>query len=146
VTSPQRSYDELWRGYWGDMQRLGPVHRHIREDIVRRVGALDVESILDVGCGSGENLAALAAAGRGPSLTPQADSGTTAFGPYNRMASSRWISTQREHRQHSIRRSSSATSSGAGSSLLDSDNFMAYSSNPWAPISIVSRVHWRSVG
>ncbi len=60
----QSSYDVLWRGYWGDMQRLGPVHRHIREDIVRRVGALDVHSVLDVGCGSGENLAALAASGR----------------------------------------------------------------------------------
>lgn len=46
------------------MQRLGPVHRHIREDIVRTVGALDVRSVLDVGCGSGENLAALAALGR----------------------------------------------------------------------------------
>src|SRR2546427_12749055 len=46
------------------MQRLGPVHRHIREDIVRRVGALDVKSVLDVGCGSGENLAALATLGR----------------------------------------------------------------------------------
>ena len=60
----QPSYDVLWRGYWGDMQRLGPVHRHIREDIVRRVGALDVKSVLDVGCGSGENLAALASLGR----------------------------------------------------------------------------------
>jgi len=60
----QPSYDLLWRGYWGDMQRLGPVHRHIREDIVRRVSALDVRSVLDVGCGSGENLAALAASDR----------------------------------------------------------------------------------
>jgi SAM-dependent methyltransferase len=58
------SYDQLWRGYWGDMQRLGPVHRHIRGGIVRLAGSLDVRTILDVGCGSGENLAALAALGR----------------------------------------------------------------------------------
>jgi 2-polyprenyl-3-methyl-5-hydroxy-6-metoxy-1,4-benzoquinol methylase len=64
TTAAQPSYDELWKGYWGDMQRLGPVHRHIREDIVSRVKNLDVRSILDVGCGSGENLAALAAVGR----------------------------------------------------------------------------------
>lgn len=60
----QPSYDLLWKGYWGDMQRLGPVHRHIREDIVRQVSALNVHSVLDVGCGSGENLAALATADR----------------------------------------------------------------------------------
>src|SRR5712691_5543536 len=46
------------------MQRHGPVHRHIREDIVQRVRALNVETILDVGCGSGENLAALNEGGR----------------------------------------------------------------------------------
>jgi SAM-dependent methyltransferase len=57
------SYDELWRTMWGDMQRLGPVHRHVREELVRRVGVLDVHSILDVGCGSGENLRALSAKG-----------------------------------------------------------------------------------
>jgi 2-polyprenyl-3-methyl-5-hydroxy-6-metoxy-1,4-benzoquinol methylase len=54
------SYDELWRKTWGDMQRFGPVHRHILEDMVRTVTSLDVRSVLDVGCGSGENLAALA--------------------------------------------------------------------------------------
>jgi SAM-dependent methyltransferase len=42
------------------MQRLGPVHRHIQDDLVRVVSGLDVRSILDVGCGSGENLARLA--------------------------------------------------------------------------------------
>ena len=57
-------YDELWRETWGDMQHVGPVHRHIQHDLVRVVTALDVRSILDVGCGSGESLARLAALGR----------------------------------------------------------------------------------
>lgn len=57
-------YDELWRGSWGDMQRFGPVHRHTLKNLVRTVSSLDVKSVLDVGCGSGENLAALAVLGR----------------------------------------------------------------------------------
>jgi SAM-dependent methyltransferase len=55
-------YDELWRTAWGDIQRRGPVHRHVQEDLVRVVGGLGVRSVLDVGCGSGDNLAALEAA------------------------------------------------------------------------------------
>jgi len=55
------SYDKLWRGFWGDIQRFGPVHRHIAEDLVRTVSTLSVKSVLDAGCGSGDNLAALAA-------------------------------------------------------------------------------------
>ena len=58
------SYDELWRTAWGDLQRFGPVHRHTLERMVRTVSSLGVHSVLDVGCGSGENLAALAALGR----------------------------------------------------------------------------------
>lgn len=46
------------------MQHYGPVHRHIREGLVRVVSTLGVRDVLDVGCGSGENLAALAALGR----------------------------------------------------------------------------------
>jgi 2-polyprenyl-3-methyl-5-hydroxy-6-metoxy-1,4-benzoquinol methylase len=59
-----QSYDQLWRGTWGDIQRFGPVHRHTLENLVRTVSMLDVRTILDVGCGSGENLAALGASRR----------------------------------------------------------------------------------
>jgi SAM-dependent methyltransferase len=62
MTTP--SYDTLWTGTWGEIQRVGPVHRHTREDVVRVVSALDVRSVLDAGCGSGDILAALARAGR----------------------------------------------------------------------------------
>jgi len=58
------SYDELWRTTWGDIQRYGPVHRHTLEGLVRTVSSLDVRTVLDVGCGSGDNLAALAATGK----------------------------------------------------------------------------------
>jgi SAM-dependent methyltransferase len=53
-------YDRLWRETWGDLQRLGPVHRHQREALVAKVRQLDVRTVLDVGCGSGDNLCALA--------------------------------------------------------------------------------------
>ena len=54
----------MWRTIWGDMQRFGPVHRHLLGNLVRTVSSLEVRSVLDVGCGSGENLGALAALGR----------------------------------------------------------------------------------
>ena len=61
---PVTSYDGLWRRAWGDVQALGPVHRHVREDMLRVVASLDPRTVLDVGCGSGDNLAALASARR----------------------------------------------------------------------------------
>jgi SAM-dependent methyltransferase len=45
------------------MQFLGPVHRHLQEHLVRVVAALKVRRLLEVGCGSGDNLAALAVTG-----------------------------------------------------------------------------------
>src|SRR4051812_17071961 len=57
-------YDQLWLTAWGDLQRRGPVHRHAREDLVRTVASLGVRTVLDVGCGSGDNLEALAAENR----------------------------------------------------------------------------------
>ena len=52
-------YDELWQTAWGEIQRHGPVHRHATEDLLRTAAALNVRTILDVGCGSGDNLEAL---------------------------------------------------------------------------------------
>src|SRR2546426_1116731 len=59
----KEQYDELWSGAWGDMQTFGPVHRHALERIVATVAKLGVRTILDVGCGSGQNLRALSASG-----------------------------------------------------------------------------------
>jgi len=57
MSSP--AYDDLWKTAWGDIQRHGPVHRHATEQLLRTVASLDVRTILDVGCGSGDNLDAL---------------------------------------------------------------------------------------
>jgi SAM-dependent methyltransferase len=56
----REAYDRLWKEAWGDLQRLGPVHRHHRKALVALVMKLGVHSVPDVGCGSGETLAALA--------------------------------------------------------------------------------------
>lgn len=48
-------YDVLWRDVYGDMQRLGPVHRHRRRLITRLLADLAYETVLDVGCGPAEN-------------------------------------------------------------------------------------------
>lgn len=57
--SPNVIYDDLWKGPWGDQQKFGPVHRRQREQLLKLVAKLEVSSVLDVGCGSGDNLAAL---------------------------------------------------------------------------------------
>ncbi|MCU1268437.1 MAG: methyltransferase [Acidobacteria bacterium] len=59
----REQYDKLWSGAWGDMQAFGPVHRHALERLLTTVMELPVRSVLDVGCGSGQNLHALAALG-----------------------------------------------------------------------------------
>src|SRR5437588_12112236 len=58
--SSREQYDQLWAGAWGDMQRFGPVHRHQREHLLRLIRKLNVRTILDVGCGAGDNLASIA--------------------------------------------------------------------------------------
>ncbi len=58
----RETYDRLWGESWGDQQRYGPVHRRQREALVKLIANLEVRTVLDVGCGSGDNLAALAQA------------------------------------------------------------------------------------
>src|SRR5690606_35004085 len=62
-TSTSEMYDSLWSGAWGDMQTHGPVHRHTQRELARVVRSLGVSSILDVGCGAGDNLATPASDG-----------------------------------------------------------------------------------
>ncbi len=56
------TYDRLWAENWGDQQRYGPVHRRQRQALVKQISKLNPLTLLDVGCGSGDNMAALAQA------------------------------------------------------------------------------------
>lgn len=49
-------YDELWETTYGDMQEIGPVHRHMRRIVARVLRGLEYRTVLDVGCGAGHNL------------------------------------------------------------------------------------------
>jgi 2-polyprenyl-3-methyl-5-hydroxy-6-metoxy-1,4-benzoquinol methylase len=63
------TYDRLWTESWGDLQRYGPVHRRQRQQLLSLIAKLNVTTVLDVGCGSGDNLAALAQASPHLALT-----------------------------------------------------------------------------
>lgn len=52
-------YDELWTETWGGMQDVGPVHRHTARIIVETLRSLNLQSLIDVGCGNGANLEAI---------------------------------------------------------------------------------------
>src|SRR5438874_4823109 len=55
VTAPP-SYDDVWKDVYGDMQDVGPTHRHMRRMLKRILRGLDYSSALEVGCGAGHNL------------------------------------------------------------------------------------------
>jgi SAM-dependent methyltransferase len=52
-------YDDLWTRVYGDIQKHGPVHRHMRRLISEILEGLSYDSVLDVGCGPAENYALL---------------------------------------------------------------------------------------
>jgi SAM-dependent methyltransferase len=50
------NYDQIWKTVYGDMQNLGPTHKHIRRILAGILSELDYQTALDVGCGAGQNL------------------------------------------------------------------------------------------
>lgn len=49
------NYDTLWKDVYGDMQKVGAVHRHVRRILKKIIADLDFHSVLDVGCGAGDH-------------------------------------------------------------------------------------------
>jgi SAM-dependent methyltransferase len=54
-------YDVMWDEVYGDLQDLGPTHRHMARLIRRVLAPLDYDSVLEVGVGFGHNLPLLTA-------------------------------------------------------------------------------------
>jgi SAM-dependent methyltransferase len=52
-------YDRLWLEVYGDLQDLGPTHRHMVRLMRRLLAPLQYTSVLDVGVGYGHNLSIL---------------------------------------------------------------------------------------
>jgi SAM-dependent methyltransferase len=48
-------YDEIWTDVYGDMQDVGPVHRHMRRLVADMLAGLEYETAIEVGCGTGHN-------------------------------------------------------------------------------------------
>ena len=52
-------YDKLWTDVYGDLQQVGPTHRHMKRIMQRFLRRIEYHSLLDVGCGFGHNLSFL---------------------------------------------------------------------------------------
>jgi len=62
-------YDRAWVEVYGDMQDIGPAHRHLRRRLAAILGELSYETALDVGCGAGHNIPLLMPGGRAVEVT-----------------------------------------------------------------------------
>lgn len=47
--------DELWTNAFGEMQVVGPVHKHMRRLLGEMLSRIDYHTAVDVGCGAGDN-------------------------------------------------------------------------------------------
>lgn len=56
MNETRSDYDEIWREAYGDLQAVGPAHRHLRRRLARRLEEIEFDSALEVGCGAGDNL------------------------------------------------------------------------------------------
>lgn len=57
-------YDRIWDEVYGDIQDLGPTHRHMTRLMRRMLAPLEYSTVLDVGVGFGHNLPLLTAGRR----------------------------------------------------------------------------------
>ena len=53
------SYDKAWDCVYGDIQRLGPTHKHLSRIYASILKQVDYRSVLDVGCGPGDSFSLL---------------------------------------------------------------------------------------
>ncbi len=57
ATGPvDHDYDRIWSEVYGDLQQLGPAHRHMRRILADLLATIDYRSAIEVGCGDGANL------------------------------------------------------------------------------------------
>lgn len=69
MTTDSNRYDELWRDAYGQMQCVGPVHRHVRRLLRELLADIEYGSALEVGCGAGHNFELLREGGRSVELS-----------------------------------------------------------------------------
>jgi 2-polyprenyl-3-methyl-5-hydroxy-6-metoxy-1,4-benzoquinol methylase len=55
-TMSSESYDHGWETKWDDMKKYGPLSRHIRRILKDIIRPLNIDSVVDVGCGQGSLL------------------------------------------------------------------------------------------